>query len=71
MRLINAGFICAQEVSHAPNTAEILIGLRAQTKLQKSPQKRENFLYPSIFFPPTTCSDFPSSRLLDFWPGLT
>lgn len=52
MRLINAGFICAQEVSHAPNTAEILIGLRAQTKLQKSPQKKREFPLPFDFFPP-------------------
>lgn len=73
MRLINAGFICAQEVSHAPNTAEILIGLRAQTKLQKSPQKRENFLYPSIFFPPYNLLRLPilQAPWLLAWTHLT
>lgn len=51
MRFITPGFICAQGVSHAPSTAEILIGLRAQIKLQKAPQKRE-FPLPFIFFLP-------------------
>lgn len=73
MRFITTGFICAQGVSHAPNTAEILIGLHARIKSFRNLHKKRDFFLPFNFFFPNNLLRPPilQAPWLSAWTHLT